>query len=267
VPEGDTILHLARRLTEALAGRTVTRFESPLALLSRAHLEGHAVTAVDARGKNLLVRFDDGRVLHTHLHMHGAWHVYAPGERWRRPAWHARAVLEVDGGTTAVCFGAPVVRLLRGERGDPMLARLGPDILAGDFDAALARRRLRALGEAVAIGDALLDQRALAGIGNVFKSEVLFVCRVDPFAPLAALDDPTLDAVISEAHRLMHANVDGAAPRRTRGREGRPGSRLWVYDRSGRPCFVCGGLVAMRRQARGRSTYFCPECQRTVRSA
>jgi endonuclease-8 len=171
----------------------------------------------------------------------------------------ARAVLEVEG-AVAVCFAAPVVRLLRGEAGDRALGALGPDVLAEGFDAALARGRIRALGD-VAIGDALLDQRALAGIGNVYKSEALFLARIDPFATLAALDDETLDRAVAEARRLMLANT-GDAPRRTRGRPGRRGSPLWVYDRSGRPCLVCGGRVGMRRQANARSTYFCSACQR-----
>src|SRR5579883_1051373 len=161
MPEGDTIFRAARTLAAVLDGRAVTRFESPLPALARAGLAGLRIAEVRAQGKNLLVRFDDGRVLRTHMRMDGAWHLYRPGERWKRAPFRARAVLHVEG-AVAVCFDAPVVELLSeaGARTHAPLAGLGPDLLAPDFDAEEARRRLRARA-ALSIAEALLDQRAL----------------------------------------------------------------------------------------------------------
>lgn len=263
MPEGDTILRAARTLDAVLTGRTVLRAESALAALSpeRMRLVGRRVDAVEARGKNLLVRFDDGRTLHTHMRMHGSWHVYRPGEPWQRAAWRARIVLEVEG-FVVVCFDAPVVELMSPARAEtkPALAQLGPDIVAKEFDADEARRRLRALGEAP-LGDAVLDQRAVAGIGNVYKSEVLFVMRVDPFAPVSSFDDAALDAIVDRARRLMQHNVTPGQRMRTVRRD-TPGGRFYVYGRSGKPCYVCGAIVRMQRQgAAARSTYYCPRCQ------
>jgi endonuclease-8 len=251
MPEGDTILRAARGLAPLLTGKTVLRFESPLAELARAELVGHVVTGVEARGKNLLLRFDDGRVLHTHMRMNGSWHVYKPGERWKRGAWRARAVLEVEG-VVAVCFDAPVVRLVRSDRSDPRLLSVGPDILADDFDAGEARRRLKRDG-ARPIGEAIVDQRCVAGVGNIYKSESLFAAKIDPRSPVAALDDANLDAVVSAARKLMRASM----------KEGRV--RFHVYERGGRPCTRCGQAVVRIVQGRElpRSTYFCPGCQRT----
>ncbi|APR87781.1 Formamidopyrimidine-DNA glycosylase [Minicystis rosea] len=192
--------------------------------------------------------------------MTGSWHLYRPGERWQKPAHQARAVL-----TTAdfvvVCFNAPVVELLAAGGVDRHegLRRLGPDLLDDDFDPLEARRRLRERGD-LAVGDAIMMQSALAGIGNIYKSETLFVCKIDPFVRVADLDDRTLDRIIEEARTLMHRNLDGA-PRRTR--TALSGPRLWVYDRGGRPCLTCGTLIKVRRQGlAGRTTYYCPSCQR-----
>jgi endonuclease-8 len=215
---------------------------------------------VTAHGKHLLIRFESGLELRSHLGMHGSWHRYAPGERWRRPPARASFVMEVPG-AVAVCFDAPDLDLFetRAEPLHPALARLGPDILAPEFDIPDARRRLRtsaAAGRSIAEG--LLDQTALAGIGNIYKNESLFAERVDPFSPVERIDDATLDRLIATARRLMLASIEPSARVRRRGSAGTPG----VYRRAGRPCPRCGTLIAVRRQGElPRSTYWCPSCQ------
>jgi endonuclease-8 len=191
--------------------------------------------------------------------MSGSWHVYRPGERWQRPRRQARVVLATSEFVT-VCFDAPVVRLLRPEAAarDRRLAALGPDVLAAEFDRAEARRRIRGL-EGLPIGEALLRQAAVAGIGNVYKSETLFLCRQDPFAPADGLSDRSLDLLLDTSRRLMLASLRGG-PRATRPSLTR--ERTWVYGRRGRPCRRCGTPIRMRRQGlEARSTYWCPGCQ------
>ena len=185
MPEGDTLLRTATGLRPFLVGRPVTaaRTNGPGALPQVHRLVGQTIESVEAQGKNLLIRFDGGLEVRTHLRMHGSWHRYRPGEPWRRPAARARLVLEVPG-AVAVCFDAPVVELFetRSAGLHPSLSALGPDLLDPAFDAAEALRRLRdpsRAGTEVAV--ALVDQRALAGIGNVYKSEVLWIERVSPF--------------------------------------------------------------------------------------
>jgi endonuclease-8 len=228
---------------------------------------GREITAVEALGKNLLIRFDNGLEIRTHLRMNGSWHRYRPGERWRRPPGRARLVLEVPG-AVAVCFDAPVVELLetRGESIHPSLGRLGPDLLAADFDVAEAHRRLRDPSRApMEIAVALLDQRALAGIGNVYKNEILWIEQVSPFARVADVDDETLDRLISTARRLLLANVapaHGLERVTTTGDRGAPGP-LYVYGRTGRPCRRCRTPIASIQQGSDlpRTTYWCPVCQ------
>ena len=267
MPEGDTLHRTAAGLRPYLVGRTVTaaRTGGPGAVPQIERVVGHEIVAVEALGKNLLIRFDDDLELRTHLRMNGSWHRYRPGERWRRPPSRARLVLEVPG-AVAVCFDAPVVELFerRAERLHPALGRLGPDLLAQDFDRAEAMRRLRAPDRStLALGEALLDQRALAGIGNVYKSETLFVERVSPFSAMADVDEATLGRIVDMARRLMLANVaPGRRPERvTTGGAG--GGPLFVYGRAGRPCRRCGTPIAARRQGTDlpRATYWCPTCQ------
>ena len=256
MPEGDTILRAARALDRSLAGKRITAFQSPVPRLARAGLAGRRVDSVEARGKNLLVRFDDGRTLRSHMRMTGSWHLYRPGERWRKPARLARAVLETED-SVAVCFSAPVVEILTAhevERHEP-LARLGPDVLAADFDATEAVRRLASL-PATPIGEALLDQSAIAGIGNIWKSETLFLCGADPFAPVGKFAETELARIVAKARALMSASVSGPSLRLS----GRGARR--VYRRSGEACRRCGTAIRMRRQgAAARSTYWCPGCQ------
>ena len=194
------------------------------------------------------------------MRMTGSWHLYRPGEPWLKPEHRARIVLETDE-YVAVCFNAPVVELIAPgrERRHPSLSRLGPDVLAPAFDLAEAVRRLRERDERE-IGEALLLQSAVAGIGNIYKSETLFVCRLDPFTPVAALSDEQLARVLLVARRLMSENL-GPGPRTTR--RALTGGRSWVYGRAGLPCLGCGATVRRRAQgAQRRTTYWCPECQR-----
>jgi endonuclease-8 len=269
VPEGDTLYRTAAGLRPYLVGRTVTsaRTGGPGAVPRVDRIVGREITAVEALGKNLLIRFDNGLEIRTHLRMNGSWHRYRPGERWRRPPGRARLVLEVPG-SVAVCFDAPVVELLeqRAEALHPSLGRLGPDLLAPDFDAAEALRRLRAPDRSdTDIATALLDQRALAGIGNVYKSEVLWIERVSPFARVADVDDGSLVRLVATARRLLLSNAAAArGPERitTAGDRGAPGP-LYVYGRTGRPCRRCRTPIASRRQGFDprRTTYWCPVCQ------
>lgn len=269
MPEGDTLFRTATGLRPYLVGRTVTaaRASGPGAIPQVQRIVGREITAVEALGKNLLVRFDNGLEIRTHLRMNGTWHRYQPGERWRRPPARARLVLEVPG-AVAVCFDAPVVELLeqRAESIHPSLSRLGPDLLAPGFDSDEAFRRLRDPGRAARpVAEALLDQRAMAGLGNVYKSEIPWIERVSPFALLGELDDDTLRRLIATAQRLMLANASSnRGPERvtTAGDRAAPGP-LYVYRRTGRPCCRCGAPIASTRQGSDlpRTTYWCPTCQ------
>ncbi len=212
-----------------------------------------AVTEVEAQGKNLLVRFANGLEIRTHLGMHGSWHRYRPGEPWRRPPARARLVLEVPG-SVAVCFDAPTVELFeqRAEAVHGALSRLGPDLLRDPFDVEEAIRRLRDAGQRPpTIGEALLDQRALAGIGNEVRNQVLWEAHVSPFRPVEAVDDATLRSLIDRARAVLR---EGA-------RTGRRPSD--IHGRSGRPCPRCGTLI--RSETYGgelpRIAYWCPRCQ------
>ena len=269
MPEGDTLHRIAAGLRPFLVGRVVTaasaRRPGPRAEL----LVGARIESVESVGKHLLIRFDRGLELRTHLGMHGSWHRYSPGERWLRSPARARLVIEVPG-AIAVCFDAPTVELLetRAEAIHPVLAELGPDLLTpgfGEPELAEAVRRLRARHAAATIAEAILDQRSLAGIGNVYKSETLFVERVDPFAAVETLKDADLRRLVETARRLLLANASGG-PRTTTSEhpeEVRRLGRLWVYDRAGRPCRRCGAIVrSVRHGLNDRRTFWCPACQR-----
>jgi len=271
MPEGDTIHRAARTLHTALAGQRVERFESVFAHLARIDADtpiaGRVIERVDARGKHLLVWLEGGLVLRTHMRMHGSWHIYRPGERWQRPRHDMRIVI-TTAPYVAVAFGVPVAEFVEAEaleREGPV-AELGPDPLSDGFDAAAAVARLQARGD-LAIADALLDQRAIAGIGNVFKSEILFAARVSPFAPVGALGAETLARIVAVAGRQMRANLGEASSaaaaggRRTTNRLD-PTARLWVYSRRGLPCRRCGTPIQRAKQGPdARSTYWCERCQ------
>ena len=269
MPEGDTLFRTAAGLRPHLVGRHVTaaRAQGPGPVPQVQRLIGRRIDAVESLGKNLLIRFDGGLEIRTHLRMHGSWHRYRPGERWRRSPARARLVLEVAG-SVAVCFDAPVLELFehRSEHLHPSLSRLGPDLLAATFDPGEAHRRLRLSerGE-LEIAVALLDQRAMAGIGNVYKNEILWIEGVSPFSPVRDIDDASLDRLVATAHRLLNANVDARrGPERitTAGDRAVQGA-LYVYGRGGRPCRRCGTRIASTQQGRDlpRTTYWCPTCQ------
>jgi endonuclease-8 len=251
VAEGDTILRAARRIEAALNGGTVeASAPNPRGGTARIErLDGLAFERASAHGKHLLLHFGD-LVLHSHLGMSGSWHTYRRGEPWRKPVGGAWAVLSTDR-AEAVQFGGPTLRLLRAEsvRRDPVLARLGPDILAPDFDAELIARSL-ASAPARSLGDALLDQHLVAGIGNIFKSEACFAAHLDPWQKVGGLPSEQLRHVAQAAHDLMHEAVED-------GRQDRA-----VYKRAGRPCPRCGTQIRSRGQGdANRTTYWCPSCQ------
>jgi endonuclease-8 len=265
MPEGDTIFRTADVLGRALLGgvlrRAVARPQPGLARVpDLSVLVGSTVETVEARGKHLLIGFSGGRWLRTHMRMRGSWHRYAPGERWRLPERRATCVLETES-AVAVCFDAQVAELLTSaelERHAGLRA-LGPDPLAPSPDFAEAVRRLRTQAS-LPLGEALLDQRLLAGIGNVIKSEALFIERLDPWAPVSAFTGDEVRAVVRRAADLLRGNTGGGR-RVTTGRRS-PGESLWVYKRGGRPCRRCGTLIRARRQGEeGRTTYWCAGCQ------
>ena len=275
MPEGDTIFRAARTLHRALAGHTVIRFESVFPALTRVHedrpLTGQTIEKVTAAGKHLLMRFSSGIVLRTHMRMNGSWHIYRRGERWQRPLRDMRIVVATDG-FEAVGFNVPEAEFLddHGVARHEDLRKMGPDLLAERFDEEEAVRRFRERGD-LEIADALLNQRVVAGAGNVYKSEVLFLCRVDPFARVATVSDEALREMVRTARKYMRANVVDARGgivtytgyRRTT-RRADPGERLYVYGRARQPCRTCGTRIRVKAQGpNARLTYWCPRCQKS----
>jgi endonuclease-8 len=263
MPEGDNLHAYARSVDAALAGQPLVRAFSTRVTLAR--FERRSVRGARAQGKHLLVEFDTGHVLRTHLRMHGVIRVREGSHEGPIINPHVRWLL-ASASHTALCLDAPSIELIApGELADhPVLSRLGPDLLGAELDAGEAVRRLRRDPER-AIGSALMDQEALAGIGNVYKSEVLFITETSPFARVGDLDDARLLAIVNTARDLMRRNV--GQRRRTTPR-GRIGSPFWVYERSGEPCLRCGARIEMRRQnPLARSSYYCPECQPTPQAS
>jgi endonuclease VIII len=258
VAEGDSILRIARRLDESLAGRTLSvRTPGPRrpAGLPASQLDGRTLERVESRGKNLLLHFEGDLALHSHLGMRGSWQLYRAGERWRRPAHQAWLALSSED-MEAVNFGGSTMRIVREAqlRRDPKLARLGPDLLAEDFDPAAVVDRMRTIAPDIELGPALLGQRLVAGIGNIFKSEGCFAAGVDPNRPLTSLTDEDLIAVLDETRTLMLGAVES----------GRQPDR--VYRKGGRPCPRCGTAIQSRAQGdSARTTYWCPSCQPPAR--
>lgn len=256
MPEGDTIHRAAERMRPVLAGHTLMRFEAPRLAGDRPR-PGARIEDVEARGKHLLVHFSDGLTLRTHLRMTGSWHLYEAGERWRKGRHLARVVIEASSGWVAVCFQVPVVETYHRSAGEPAtLAGLGPDLTRTDPDLDVVLDRLAELaGPGTEVAEALLDQRIAAGIGNIYKSEVLFLHGLDPFTPVCDTDRERLRRIYETASVLLVANLGGG--RRVTHRGG-----LAVYGRRGQPCPRCGSGVQMRRQGpMARSTYWCPGCQ------
>jgi endonuclease-8 len=275
MPEGDTLFRTARTLHKALAGRTVTAFETVLPALARVDhdrpIAGRAVIGVRSVGKHLLIEFAGSLFLRTHMRMNGSWHIYRPDERWRRSRASMRIVIATSD-FVAVAFDVPVAEFLAASelQRHRELRGLGPDLLSERFDAEEAARRLRAHPDAH-LSEALLNQRVMAGIGNVFKSEALFVAGLDPFRTVASLSDEEVAKLVAIARELLRANVIDLTrvPAATWGgyrrttRRANPDARLWVYGRSGKPCRRCGTPIEYRRQGPdGRGTYWCARCQK-----
>lgn len=279
MPEGDTIFRAARALHKALAGKPVTRFESVFPKLNRLDedrpIAGRTVTGVESRGKHLLMHLSGGLSLRTHMRMSGSWHIYRAGEAWQRARSSMRIVLETAD-FQAVAFTVNEAEWLE-ERdvARSKIARLGPDVLASEFDPDAAVRSMQAHA-AAPICDVLLDQQALAGIGNVYKSELLFLAKVHPLTPASALAPEVLRELAVLAQQHLRANVQETAPgaittyrglRRTT-RRSDPSERLWVYGRAGRPCRKCGTPIATSSIGRHvRKTFYCPSCQKSPSAA
>jgi endonuclease VIII len=266
MPEGDTIFRSARALHQALAGRQVTLFETAYAPLAsvddQTPLTGRTIEQVESRGKWLLIHFSGDLILATHMLMSGSWHIYRVGERWKRARSHMRIVL----GTAdllAVAFNVPVARFhsARSLERFAGVAGLGPDVLGRSFAVDEAAKRLLEHGSEE-VGNVLLNQRVMAGIGNVFKSEICFACGVNPFRTVDTLRRQEVDCLLATSRRFLSANVADAGERRTTGSID-PAARLWVYRRAGSSCRRCGTKILMRKQGLGaRSTYWCPDCQK-----
>lgn len=275
MPEGDTIYRAARTLSTALTGQRVTRFETALARV--AHLDrdepiaGRTVDGVAAAGKHLLMMFSGGLVLRTHMRMNGSWHIYRPDERWQKPARAMRIRLDTAD-WVAVAFNVYDAEFVR-QHAMPrhrQVATLGPDLL-GDFDAQHALAWVRQRGTAP-VHQVLLDQRVMAGIGNVYKSEILFLSKLHPDTRADSVTDEEWLTLMALAGRLLRANVAASSGqgietyrglRRTTGRLN-PEDRLWVYSRGGQPCRRCGTRIASRKDGDdARVTYWCPSCQPT----
>lgn len=274
MPEGDTIHRTARALGRALAGHTVTRFASVYPALTRvdasAPMAGRTIDDVTAVGKHVLMHLSGGLVLRTHLRMHGAWHLYRLGERWRRPA-HAMRVLVETAEWTAVGFDVPVAEFIEADRlaQHVPLARLGPDLLAPDVVIADVVARAQARGEG-SVADVLLDQSVAAGLGNAFKSELLFACGLHPATPAAAVSHEDWTRLYTRAVALLRANVAEPAPgapvtwqgRRRTTRRDQPSAALYVYRRQGQACRRCGTRIESARTGPdARLTCWCPRCQ------
>lgn len=278
MPEGDTIYRAARALQKAIGGKVVVGFETGLAKLARvnddAPLVGRVVAKVESRGKWLLIYFSGDLILVTHMLMSGSWHLYRTGERWRMGRSRMRVVIRtVD--WEAVAFNVPIAEFhtARSLERSHQVPKLGPDILADEFSVAGGVARLAAYGREnpdAEIAVVLLNQRVLAGLGNVYKSEVAFAAGVNPFRAMRTITSKEMEKMVDFAQRYMKANVadgkgDGmvtyAGNRRTTHAMNRE-ERLWVYRRVGQECRRCGATVMMRKQGeQARSTYWCPECQ------
>lgn len=261
MPEGDTVYRTAVHLNAALAGRVLTVCDLRVPKYASVDLSGETVDEVVSVGKHLLTRVG-GYSIHSHLKMEGSWHVYRHGTKWRRPAFQARAVLE-NAEWVTVGFDLGTLEVVERDREDEVVGYLGPDLLGPGWDASSVTEAARRLGEdgEREIDVALLDQRNLAGLGNVFVNELCFLRGLLPQRPVAASGD--LTSIVELGHRLITANRDRVE--RTTTGDTRPGRQTWVYGREGRPCLRCGTRI--RRGALGanelseRVTYWCPRCQ------
>ena len=261
MPEGDTIHHAARRIGAVLAGRVPDAIETLHPRFGRdrwpERLAGRRVESVDAIGKHLLLRFEGGLVIHSHLRMTGAWRVLKRGQPWPRSSRSAWLVIR-QSEDEVVQFNGPVLELLTATRvrTDPRLANLGPDLVARQpFDEVRFLRRLREDDPTRAFGDALLDQHIVAGIGNFWKSEGCWLAQVDPWRPIAKVRDDEALAVVRAIRPLMQRSAE----------DGRQSLFRTIYDKAGSPCPRCGAPALIQARGQGddnRTTYWCPGCQR-----
>jgi endonuclease-8 len=258
VPEGDSIRWAANRIRPVLEGRMPEEIRTPQPrhALDRwpQRLSGRTVTRVEPYGKHLFLRFEGGLAIHSHLRMTGAWGVYAEGTRWRRSSRRAWLVLRAEG-HDIVQFDGPVLELMTEGRTrfDQRLAALGPDVLADELDTERFLRRLRADDPTRGIGDALLDQTTIAGIGNMWKAEGCWEASIDPWRPVAQISDAEALSILEYVRPRMRRSGD-LGPRTTRHK---------IYDRAGRPCPRCGATIRARGQGDdNRTTFWCPACQR-----
>jgi len=270
MPEGDAIFRTARTLNRALAGRQVLRFESAVPALTRvdddAPIAGRTIESVTAAGKHVLMRFSGDLTLRTHMRMNGSWHIYRPGERWRRPRRDMRVVV-ATAEYEAIGFNIPIAEFLdaRAEARQDDLRQMVPDLLGHAFDEDEAIRRIRE-HDSQEIADVLLNQRVVVGIGSIYKCEMLFLCGVSPFARTTTVTDDALRTLLRTTRKYLQANVRKPAGgivtyagfRRERGE----GARHYAYGRAGRPCRKCGTPIQLQAQGpHARLTYWCPTCQ------
>lgn len=258
MPEGDTVYRSATNLDAALAGAVLTRCDIRVPAFATVDLTGETVEAVVPRGKHLLMRIG-GVTIHSHLKMEGSWHLYRHGSRWKRPEYQARAILETAD-WVAVGFDLGMLDVVPRDDEDSVVGYLGPDLLGPDWDPDAALENLLA-DPGRPVGLALLDQRVMAGLGNVYRAEVCFLRGVLPTRPVGEVEHP--EKLVDLAHRLIHANKD-RAERTTTGNL--RGQTSWVYGRAGRPCSRCGSRIEEGglgdSELQLRVTYWCPTCQR-----
>jgi endonuclease-8 len=274
MPEGDTIFRAARTLSKALSGQIVTGFDTQLPKLSRVDFDspiaGRTIEKVESKGKWLLLHFSGDLILLTHMLMSGSWHIYRPAEKWQRPFNDMRIVIKTEK-FWAVAFNVPIAEFHTSAtlRRRQAFRNLGQDALAADFDARQSVENLRARGD-LELGVALLTQSLVAGLGNVFKSEICFACGLNPFRKVASLREENLGCLAETARRFLLANtidtsgdrmITYTGMRRTTGRSSRE-ERLWVYGRRNQPCRKCGTPILSRKQGiDARTTFWCPQCQ------
>jgi endonuclease-8 len=258
VPEGDTVWRACKRLDQALHGQELTRTDFRVPSLATTDLGGQTMVEVVARGKHLMMRLSGGVTIHSHLRMEGSWHLYRPGERWKGgPDHQVRVVLETAA-WTAVGYRLPVLELVATDAEETVVGHLGPDLLSADFDRHAALANLAAQPSRT-ISEALLDQRNLAGIGNLYRTEVCFLLGLHPWRPVSSVD---LGAAVDLSRRMLKANLPHAA-QVTTGVD-RPGQRTWVFERPGKPCRRCGTTILtapIGEPPRDRISYWCPTCQ------
>jgi endonuclease VIII len=267
VPEGDTIYRTARTLQQWLGGRNITAAQTTMPNVSIRAVVGRTVLSVEPVGKNVLMHFaaideEPELILHTHMRMTGSWHVYSADAPWQKPFRQARVVLRADD-RIAVCFNAPVIELstAAATMRRRSINRLGPDVLTLPLDLAGITMRADSMRTDIALGELLLDQSVVCGIGNIYRCEALFHERLHPWTPRSTLNEQQFHDLITVAARFMHVNLTPGAE--AVGREFGDGrGQTWVYRRAGLPCRVCGTSIVSKSQGdQARTAYWCPQCQ------